>query len=190
VALGEVPSVLLRFPGACGVRDFLNGTLKTLANPRDSITYFTTRNFDDIRAGSSHFGSFVVFDPSRFPLVKLAGSDHVYLGANPEVALEVDVTWVPPRLMATVEDWTLYDRPEAVRELCGPDWVEERFEMQLQINGYFEEISALEQAGVPLPGSSWYGTPAELRRQLLAQAGGIPRWTDSRCSPFSDNTRP
>ena len=173
----EVPAVLLRFPGACGVRDFLQGELETLAHPRDTITYFTTRNFADIQSGSSFFGSFVVFDPSRMPLVRLAGSDHVFLGPNPKVKLETDVTWVPPRLMSSIQDWSPYSTPDQVRELCGPDWKDERFEMMLQVNAYFEEISSLAQRGIPFPTTPWYATPVIERRRLLAQAGAQPRWT-------------
>jgi hypothetical protein len=177
VSSAETPAVLLRFPGACGVRDFLQGSLKTLANPQDTITYFTSRNFKDIRAGSALFGSFVVFDPSRLPLVRLHGSDHVFLGPNPRVELEVDVTWVPPRFMESVTDWNRYSTPTLVRELCGPDWQEERFEMSLQINAYFEEIAALAQRGIPFPVTSWYETPLDERLRLLARAGAKPRWT-------------
>ena len=169
--------MLLRFPGACGVRDFLRGNLKTLANPQDTITYFTTRNFDEIRAGSGYFGGFVVFDPARLPLVRLDGSDHVFLGPNPLVQPEVDVTWVPPRLMESVTDWSRFVTPAQVRELCGPAWQQERFEMSLQVNAYFEEISSLALRGVPFPQTAWYATASEERLRLLAMAGSEPRWT-------------
>ncbi len=162
--------MLLRFPGACGVRDFLRGDLKTVAHPRDEIAYFTTRTFEDVALGSSLFGTLVIFDPARLPLVRLHGSEHVYLGPNPELELETDVTWVPPRLVASVSDWSPYDRPEKVRSLCGPAWEEERAQMRLKVNAYFEEISALARAGIPFPKTSWYATPQEERARLLKQA--------------------
>ena len=174
---GEVPRTLLRFPGACGVRDFLDGALRSYSRPDDPVSWFTTRDFGDIHEGAGHFGALAVCLPPGTPVVRLEGSDHVFLCLNAPAQREKDVTWVPPRMVRSVENWGAFAGLPEVRAACGPSLEEERWAVRQAVNGYFEEIAWLTQAGVPYPETPWYATPVEERLRLLQRAGGVPRWS-------------
>jgi len=174
---GDRPSVLLRFPGACGVRDFLHGALATLAHPAERVAWLTSRSFEDIHPGASRFGGLVAFPSAQVPLVRAHGSDHVYVALNTPVTLERDVTWVPPRMWTAVTDWRVFSSAGEVREACGPTLAMEKLAMAQQVNAYFEEISHLGRAGIPFPSGPWYATPLAERLTLLERAGAPPRWS-------------
>lgn len=180
VTKSEMPRVLLRFPGASGVRDFLRGSTSSLAHPRDAVTHFTTRAFSDIDEGVAHFGLWLVFETERLELVALEGSEHVFLGVNVAVVADQDFTWVPPQVATSIQDpreWQQFDSVQKVRALCGSNWQEQREEMSLVINQYFEEIDSLRQANIPFPSASWYKTENVERLRLLELAGAKARWS-------------
>jgi hypothetical protein len=173
----EVPRVLLRFPGACGVRDFFQGALRCWSHPEDRVSWFTTRNFGDIHEGAGMFGALAVALPRGTPVVRLEGSDHVFLCPNGPARIEQDVTWVPPRMVRSVRDWGAYAGVAEVRAACGPALEEERWAVRQAVNAYFEEISGLSRAGLPFPATPWYATPLDERLTLLRRAGAVPRWS-------------
>ncbi|MEN9799951.1 MAG: hypothetical protein RL653_3648 [Pseudomonadota bacterium] len=173
----ELPPTLLRFPGACGVRDFMDGTLRSYSRADEAVSWFTTRDFGDIHAGAGLFGALVVALPRGTPVVRLSGVDHVFLCLNAPARPEQDVTWVPPRMVREVADWRRFEDLAHVRAACGPSLEEERWAVRQAVNAYFEEISWLTQAGVPYPSTPWYATPLEERLRLLERAGGTPRWS-------------
>lgn len=177
VAAQDVPRVLLRFPGACGVRDFFTGALRSWSHPDDRVSWFTTRDFGDIHEGAGMFGALAVTLPLGTPVVRLEGSDHVFLCPNGPARPEQDVTWVPPRMVRGVADWSVFAGVAEVRAACGPLLEEERWAVRQAVNAYFEEISGLARAGVPYPSTPWYATPLEERLTLLGRAGAAPRWS-------------
>lgn len=174
---GERPRALLRFPGACGVRDFLQGSLVTLSHPGERVVFLASRGLSDIHPGASRFGGLVAFLPPGTPLVRSSTEAHVYVALNVPVSREREVTWVPPRVWTSVADWSGFGSADEVREACGPSLGEERLAMAQQVNAYFEEISQLERAGVPFPATPWYATPPEERLTLLRRAGSEARWS-------------
>ncbi len=181
----EVPAVLLRFPGACGVRDFLHGTLSTLARSGDRVTWFTRATFEDIERGVGHFGCFLVFDPLRYGLCEVAGAPGIYVGTNPRVVCDADVTWMPPRLMASIADWSPYATVESAHALVGPTLKAERTQMAERVNAYFEEISALLASGRPPPDRPWYDVSPAERAGILSEIGHAARWTGKLERPAS-----
>ncbi len=186
----QTPSVLLRFPGASGVREFLRGTLKHVSQAEDPVAFFTTETFDEIREGVGLFGCFVMFDPLRLHLVRPHGyPGHVYLGFNPTIEVEIDMTWVAPRVMAQVGDWSSFDTPEKVRELVGPGRLEDRARMVDVIAPYFDEVTAIVESGQPLPTVPWYRVPVGERLSRLAQADRRPSWTRPGKTPSRRRTQ-
>lgn len=172
----SLPSVLLRFPGACGVRNFLYGRLFSIARPGEPLAYFTRVNFDFIRQGVSFFGCLIVFEPRRFSLVKTEEAN-VFIGMNKPVEKDKDVTWIPPRLMDTVDSWEAYDSVEKVHDLIGGTLYKEREQMLSVLNAYFEEVSMVVESKLPLPKVPWYEVPAEERLNILAGLGQKVRWS-------------
>ena len=173
----EVPRTLLRFPGACGVRDFMNGTLRSYSRADEPVSWFTTRNFGDIHDGAGLFGALAVALPPGTPVVRLSGKDHVFLCLNAPARPGIDVTWVSPRVVREVPDFNVFENLDQVRAACGPTLEEERWAVQQAVNAYFEEIAGLTQAGVPYPDTPWYATPLEERLTLLRRASAAPRWS-------------
>ena len=174
---GERPSALLRFPGACGVRDFMSGALVTLADPDERLAFLATCSLPEILPGAGRFGGLVAFLPAGTPLVKSRREAHVYVALNVPVRREQDVTWAPPRMWTAGTDWGAFRSAAEVREACGPSLPEEKLSMAQQVNAYFEEISQVGRAGIPYPSTPWYATPLEERLTLLGRAGAPARWS-------------
>lgn len=174
---GDRRRALLRFPGACGVRDFLQGSLVTLSHPAEPLVFLADRGLSSIHPGASRFGGLVAFLPAGTPVVCSREEPHVYVALNVPVRLEQDVTWVPPRVWTSALHWGGFGSVDEVREACGPDLDDEKLEMSQQVNAYFEEISHLARAGLPYPSTPWYATPLEERLTLVERAGGQPRWS-------------
>lgn len=170
----NAPRALLRFPGPCGIRDFLNGELKFLATPEDRVVYFTSRNFEYIEEGAGLFGSLVVFDALKFEIVQTAVA-HVYVGKNCALSTEHRIGWAPPSVMKRVEDWSGVDSPEILAKLIGPD-SGEREAVQKLADAYFAEIEAVAKVE-RRPGKFWFAMSAAERVRMLERIGFAPRWS-------------
>ncbi len=170
----HAPRALLRFPGPCGIRDFLNGELKFLATPEDRVVYFTSRNFEYIEEGAALFGSLVVFDALKFEIVQTAAS-HIYVGKNLPLSAEHRIDWVPPSVMKRVENWSEIDGPDALAKLIGPG-SDERDTVRKMAGDYFAEINAVAQLE-RRPGKFWFALSAAERTRELQRLGVAPRWS-------------
>jgi len=171
-----MPSALLRFPGACGIRDFLQGGLRTIARDGDPIAYFARKNIDYIEKGSGLFGCLIAFDPVRFHPVQTR-DEHVCIGVNGPVEIDKDVTWIPPRLMKSDIPWDTLKSVEEAQDIIGSSLQEERLAMLDKVNGYFEEVSVLVASDLPLPDVPWFDVSEEERRAILEALNAQSRFT-------------
>ncbi len=172
----RAPKALLRFPGPCGIRDFLCGRLRRLASAGEAIVYFTACHFDDIATGVAHFGALVILKPIQFQIVQTR-EPHIFIGQNCAVDAGRDVAWVPPRVAASVEDWSGIGTKTEIEDLTGPDARDERLETLENVNRYFSEVSDLVDAGFSFPDGYWFLTRRAERVATLAKLDLKSRWT-------------
>lgn len=170
------PTALLRFPGACGVRDFLAGTMTRLSPPDDPVIHFTRASFAYIRQGAGLFGCLLVFEPARFGLVATA-DPLVLLGREAPFEAARDLAWVPPRLVEQDAGWERMRGQADLERLAGPTLVDEARVMRATLDRYFAEVDAVWESGLDRSATPWFARPVESRRAVLGVIGHPGGWT-------------
>jgi|GEM_PF-2834403 len=88
-------SLLIRYPGPCGIRDYFAGHLKTPASPGDRLCQFRLRPYPDFVAGVLRFGFLIFTRPERYQTVE---SDAGILWGLNATTPTHEILWVPPLL--------------------------------------------------------------------------------------------
>jgi len=185
----EMPEILFRFPGPCGLFDLSHNQMSRLAPAEVSICYLSVQEYFEFSAGIKTFGSLIVFNPASFQVVKPIDEEvllplgftaevreKIFLGLNRPVSTK-DFAWVPPETYFSSPDLKHCRSPEHVRDLVG-DTYENQLEQSFQsVRSYMEEMSEVLRSGISRPNGSWYAVPRDERRLLLEQANIKAIWS-------------
>lgn len=175
LAPGDPCPTLFRFPGACGLVEWLLGSLVTLAKPGDAELWAATSPVNGEVPGAIHFGTFALLQPLRFGMCE--ASPGLWVGANRPLDDPGRIAWVPPSAMEAAVPWErIADAGEAGAHF-GSGLERERGEVIDSLELYSREVEAIAKAGVPDPEIRWCDRPEELRAKLLAEFGVASIWT-------------
>jgi hypothetical protein len=178
VSREESPRILIRYPGACGVRDHFNESLVTLARTDLKSCHFTTELIPYIRKGARRFGLFVVPNPNgRIPLIRLPGEEPAYLSENLALTRDQDYCWVPASLLAEIQSEEQAVQVSEILDRHGERIAEARLNVRIELDNYFGEVRQVISSGVPLPEERWHELPEVRRRAILREIGVKPTWT-------------
>jgi|GEM_PF-2662657 len=174
----DAPRLLIRYPGACGVRDHFNETLKNLAHPDQPISHFTTELIPYIREGARRFGIFVIPNPTgEIPLVKASGEEPVYLTMNTPLIRDQDYCWIPARLLPELQERKSVENVSEILHEFGDEILEAKISSRFELEDYFREVGGVISSGIALPVERWHELPERRRREILRGIGAEPVWT-------------
>ena len=187
--ISEIPQILFRFPGPCGLFDLSHGLMTRLAPPELSYTYFGAIEHLEFGVGIRNFGSLAVFSPATFQVVRLvdeevlhalsfsqADSGRIFLGVNRPVT-EKDFAWVPSETYFGQSRLKNCRTRADIESLVGTGYDVQQQAMFLSVRRYMEEMTEVLRRDIPRPEGSWYAVPVDERRKLLAEHGVEPLWS-------------
>lgn len=166
---------LFRFPGACGLVEWLLGSLVTLGKRTDAELWAATAPLNGEVPGAIHFGTFALLQPLRFGMCE--ASPGIFVGANRPLDDPDRIAWIPPSAMEAAIPWDRVSSAGEAAEYLGTGIEREREAVIDSLDLYAREVEAIAKAGVPDPEIRWCDRPEELRAKLLAEFGVGAIWT-------------
>ncbi len=184
----QLPKILFRFPGPCGLSDLSMGKMKTLSPSDLPNTFLFKDRFDFVSEGIQSFGVFTILNPADFEVVCLddetlsalnyAQEDRgrIFLGTNRPVQERLDFLWMPSRIYNMKSQWSQISAESLKEIVFDSNYESERESSFESVNHYMEEVGQIEKKIGPLS-QPWYSYSGIERKETLKKAGILSNWT-------------